>query len=171
MKRDFSKDILICVKRLFIAEETIRKWLTTGAGIPFEHVHNCYKLEGYEPISLPPHPIISYNDKEKDIFLQCFGNPFSFPKKFSLQSSWKDEIEKIKKRREFLRETIAMTKDSQFRNYQTQKKKSDKYETNTRASGNRAVRDTRLERTRNDSARNSRKKQSKGRIRKYPKRR
>ena len=167
-RRDFSKDILTCVKRLYSMENVVRQWLKSGGRMNFEEVSACFELEENSRFDMPKHPLLEYNEQEKQIFYQCFGKPLEFPKKFAMNQSWSQLIGEIVNRRNLLRETIAMTKNSQFRNYQPKKNQN---ETNSRTGGYRSLHNRHVGKRRNNGRRASKKTKPEARVRKHSQRR
>ena len=120
--KDYTKDLLTCVKRLYVAENMINKFLNSGGRLNFSIVENCLNLEGNNSIDLPPHPWLKFSKEEKKVFEQCFGKPLQI--KFNAKKSWDEIKKKIIERRDLYRECLSMTKNSRFRNYKFKVKKS-----------------------------------------------
>ena len=111
--KNFVKDILICIKRLYDADSRIDDFIRSGGQTD---VLSCLDLSGER---IEPHPILKYSSAQKKVFTQCFGPPLKYPPNTSPH-----EVKKIiEERREFMRLCCGMIENSQderflgFHNY------------------------------------------------------
>lgn len=120
--RKFEKDIEDCVKRLFSFETACIKWSNRGGGNM--EIFGFLNINGSPAIDLPPHPILSLDEDEKKVWMQCFGEPLKIPKNLLTAVSMKDFLKEVKAKRDLYREVIAFTQQSRFRNknYRNQEK-------------------------------------------------
>jgi len=120
--RKYEKDIEDCVKRLFSFETACNKWSRSGGGNM--EIFTFLNLKGDTSIDLPPHPILTLNDHEKEVWIQCFGEPLKIPKNLLTSVSMHDFMTEVKAKRDLYREVIAFTQQSRFRNknYRNQEK-------------------------------------------------
>jgi len=120
--RKYEKDIEDCVKRLFSFETAVEKWSNQGGGNM--EIFGFLNIKGDTSIDLPPHPILSLNEYEKKVWIQCFGEPLKVPKNLLTSISMHDFLEELTAKRDLYREVIAFTQQSRFRNknYRNQEK-------------------------------------------------
>ena len=71
--KNFVKDIVVCIKRLYDAEKLIDSFIRTGGQT---EVLSCLDLDG---VHTDPHPILKYSNKQKKVFTQCFGESLKYP--------------------------------------------------------------------------------------------
>ena len=90
-------------------------------------IFNYLNLEGNTSISLPRHQYLDFTEEEKAVFDVVFGKPIQIPKSLNISISMHDFLETVKGRRDFMRETIAFTKNSRFRNKQFKPTKGREY--------------------------------------------
>jgi len=99
--KNFVKDIIICITRLYNAEKRIDNFIRTGGQI---EVLNCLDLKGD---GIEPHPILKYSSAQKKVFLQCFGKPLKYP----ANTSPHEVKNMIQLRRDFMRLCVGMIED------------------------------------------------------------
>ena len=108
-RKNFARDILVCITRYYKAIEKLENWLASGGRVG--ELPTMITLEGDS--NMPKHPILDFNKSEKQIFIQCFGDPLLSPKDFA-HVSCRDYMNLMAERRDFMRDVIAMTKHSRY---------------------------------------------------------
>jgi len=68
-RKNFARDILVCITRYYKAIEKLENWLASGGRVG--ELPTMITLEGDS--NMPKHPILDFNKSEKQIFIQCFG--------------------------------------------------------------------------------------------------
>jgi len=138
MYRKWEKDLEICLKRFVACEKAVNDWSHRGGGNML--VFTFLNREGDTTIGLPPHPFIKsflydrvkgknvveekpLSTEEIGAFKTCFGEPLAVPKNLLTSVSIKDFLETVNNRKELIRECLAFTPHSRFRNYYTKGKK------------------------------------------------
>jgi len=118
--KNFVKDIVVCIKRLYDAEKLINAFIKTGGQTDVLH---CLDLQGDR---VEQHPILKFSSNQKKLFTQCFDEPLKYPPITSPHNVKKFIIN----RREFFRLCAGMIDNSTderflgFHNYLT---KNDPY--------------------------------------------
>ena len=107
-RKNFAREIRTCIKRYYIGINNIKNWLDSGG---VGDIKNLITLEGDN--NMPKHPILNFSYREKQVFIQCFGEPILSPKDFAHVSAI-DYIKRMEKRRDFMRYTIGMTNNSRY---------------------------------------------------------
>lgn len=102
--KDYIKDLKYkCIKRLFYAEEMLDKYLETAGRD--KYFFDSLKLEGAKEDLR--HPILDYNENERECFTFVCGVPFRLPENFIFHSP-EDIRQRIIKRRNKLRLMAGM---------------------------------------------------------------
>lgn len=121
--RKWGVDLVICLDRFKAFNKAIDRYVrSAGANKKDGLIFDYLTLEGNERINLVPHPYVTYADKEKEVFEQCFGKPLEVPKKLLMNITLKDFLKTVNERGELIRECLAYTSQSRFRNFQAKKK-------------------------------------------------
>ena len=135
--RKWEVDLIICLKRLDACRSSLEEY-SRSAGKTKTLIFDFLKLEGDLETKLLPHPYLNYSNEEKLVFDQCFGKPLEVPKKLLMNITPREFLTKLEERYHLIKECLAYTKQSRFRNFQSKKKN----EANTRTSRNGKVRNT-----------------------------
>jgi len=130
--RKWEKDIEVCIQRFFEAEKAALNWMKHGGGNM--EIFTVLNLKGDTTINLQPHPFEKsfiyekvkgknvvtekpFTKAEKQAWTNCFGKPFVVPKNLNTDITLREFLDQMIAKREFMRETLAFTKQSRFRNY------------------------------------------------------
>jgi len=118
--KNYVKDIVVCIKRLYDAEKLIDSFIRTGGQT---EVLSCLDLDGERT---EPHPMLKYSNKQKKIFILCFGEPLKYPNGVSPHAVKK----LIEERRNFYRLCVGMMDepiDKRFLDFHNYLTKNDPY--------------------------------------------
>jgi len=138
MYRKWEKDLEVCLKRFAAFEKAVKDWSRSGGGNML--IFTFLNPIGNVSIGLPPHPFnksFEYDRvkgknvvEEKPLsaeeigaFKTCFGEPLTVPKNLLTSVSVRDFLDAVNERKELIRECLAFTPHSRFRNYYTKGKK------------------------------------------------